>query len=384
MVERDFARRTEVIGMMGFGGGGGQPEDAWEDGQRVPGALLKAFLTREVPSVVRDRSGWGSHGTVYSAPQRVAGKYSTALQYDGVDDEVRATLKEDIGAAWALEAWVKKAASSEGGDFLVSVGYPYLGLSLDNKPRISWRRASDNLNLSVTSDTAINDDEWHHIVGTSDGTTVRLYVDGVEVGSNAVDAPKVEIHRECNVGTNAFTSGRSASQYTEAAIDCPRIYGSALTADEVATHYAGGPIKTADLLLWFDFDPPGNEYRIGTRQKKANATAAFTTAYQELFSWTGPGRLRAITTATAAGAVLHFRLEIDGRSYYARWTQPSTAGHYVSELLLEPAEAAGDTVALTTSISARLDVPFTHSLKVFGRAGSSQSVEYNFRGEADA
>jgi hypothetical protein len=42
-----------------------------------------------------------------------------------------------------------------------------------------------NFSLSPAADATIWDGEWHLVVGTFDGTTVRLYVDGVEVGSGS-------------------------------------------------------------------------------------------------------------------------------------------------------------------------------------------------------
>ncbi len=87
----------------------------------------------------------------------------------------------------------------------------------------------------------------HHVVGTYDGTTLRLYLDAVEVGADATvvsmnaNAVALSIGRDSVLGTNRF-NGR---------LDEVAVYGRALTGTEIAEHYA---IGTQDVAAgrWLD------------------------------------------------------------------------------------------------------------------------------------
>jgi len=47
---------------------------------------------------------------------------------------------------------------------------------------ISWTVGGTRSVLSTAS--GVNDDKWHHIVGTSNGSSYTLYIDNVSIGSN--------------------------------------------------------------------------------------------------------------------------------------------------------------------------------------------------------
>ena len=46
-----------------------------------------------------------------------------------------------------------------------------------------------NASAAVQSTTEIDDGNWHHVAGTYDGTTARVYFDGVEEDSDTVTPP---------------------------------------------------------------------------------------------------------------------------------------------------------------------------------------------------
>jgi hypothetical protein len=94
------------------------------------------------------------------------------------------------------------------------------------------------VDAQVNGATTINDNAWHHLCATrsdSDGGTVGLYVDA------KLDAAGV-------TGTGALTknpfarigSGTDGAQPFAGLIDDLRVYGTALSAEQVATVHAGG------------------------------------------------------------------------------------------------------------------------------------------------
>ncbi len=75
-------------------------------------------------------------------------------------------------------------------------------------------------------------DVWHHAVWTWDGTTNRLYVNGVE-DANSLTALQTAAITDINFGR--WTGG---SEYYPGTLDDMRIYDRALSPEEVATIYA--------------------------------------------------------------------------------------------------------------------------------------------------
>jgi hypothetical protein len=80
---------------------------------------------------------------------------------------------------------------------------------------------------------------WTHLAGTFDGTTLRLYVNGTEVGTRAVAGPMATSTGVLRMGGNGiwgeFFAGR---------IDEVRVYNRALSVAEIQTDMntpIGGP-----------------------------------------------------------------------------------------------------------------------------------------------
>jgi len=73
--------------------------------------------------------------------------------------------------------------------------------------------------------------QWYHIVGTYDGTTQRLYVNGSQVNSAALSITLKQSSKELMIG------GYSTGVYSNNSIALPRIYNRALTATEVSRNY---------------------------------------------------------------------------------------------------------------------------------------------------
>ena len=79
--------------------------------------------------------------------------------------------------------------------------------------------------------------QWTHLVGTYDGTTLRLYVNGALVSSNTVTyTPNTT--RPLRVAAGRTES--SAQYLLPGRVDEVAVYGSALSAARVQAHYDSG------------------------------------------------------------------------------------------------------------------------------------------------
>ncbi|MFN6537982.1 MAG: LamG-like jellyroll fold domain-containing protein [Nostoc sp. EkiNYC01] len=140
-----------------------------------------------------------------------------ALNFDGVDDYV--TIADpgvsslDITNAITVEAWIKGATTSVYGK-IIGKGpdsTEVFGLWLTSSGTLEVNHSINGLQRSFTSNVVIGDNIWHHVAYTYDGTTNKIYIDGVLQGSQAitgtlgVNNEPISIGREVSSSTNAYT-----------------------------------------------------------------------------------------------------------------------------------------------------------------------------------
>lgn len=167
------------------------------------------------------------------APLWTAALNGTGLAYDGANDEVRVSADAalDTPGALTIAAWIHHGPS---GIFRSIVdrrdsGADGYDLYLDAQSRL-FLRVDDGV---LVSNTVVADGTWHHVAGTYDGNTLRLYVDGVLDASVAVGAKAIDVAADLFLGRNfAGTDFGLAGTLDEV-----MIYGRALSATEVFQTY---------------------------------------------------------------------------------------------------------------------------------------------------
>lgn len=101
-------------------------------------------------------------------------------------------------------------------------------------------------NVSYT----IENNNWYHVAGTFDGTDMRLYVNGIEVGSIVSSMPINKISSNLFIGDDG-----SGYNNFEGALDEIRIWNKVLTAQEIKANMNLRNIPAqANLLLNLDFN----------------------------------------------------------------------------------------------------------------------------------
>jgi hypothetical protein len=183
----------------------------------------------------------GGTGTLQNGATWTTGKSSTAVNMDGADDYISLPRIDVTGSAITLSAWVKNSSFPTGVEQrFVSKAYDssqdrtywMLGqTTAGGQNRLQFRLKAGGSTATLTASTGtLPLNTWYHAAATYDGSTMRLYLNGTEVGSVAESG---SISRGRNVPVNL---GRSpeGSNYLSGTIDDVRIYSSALTAAEVA------------------------------------------------------------------------------------------------------------------------------------------------------
>jgi chitodextrinase len=215
----------------------------------VTSRLVAAYAFNEgAGTTVADGSGNGNTGTISGAGWIATGKFGSALAFNGAS--ARVTVSDaaslQLTTGMTLEAWVFPTATPTGWRQVVgkNVDAYYLTASSSqaNRPAVGGTWIAGNQNTFGTSVLPVN--TWTHLAATFDGSTVRLFVNGSQVASQAQTTPLATTNGTLQIGGDSFPN-----EYFAGYIDEVRVYSSALSAAEIQTdmNTAIGSPPTPDL-----------------------------------------------------------------------------------------------------------------------------------------
>src|SRR5439155_665278 len=222
-------------------------------------------------TTVADASGNNNAGTVSGATWTTAGRYGSALVFDGTSANVTVANSASLRltAGMTLEAWVYPTVAPTGWRAVIDKNvdgyYLMASSSPNNRPTVGGTFTAGNQNTVGPSGLAVA--TWTHLAATFDGATVRLYVNGVQVASQAQTAPLAATTGALQIGADGYTGENFAGR-----IDEVRIYNRALSAAEIQTD-----MNTA-------VGPPAADTQAPTAPSNLTATAG---SGQINLSWTG-------------------------------------------------------------------------------------------------
>ncbi|MCA0295768.1 MAG: PKD domain-containing protein [Actinobacteria bacterium] len=180
-------------------------------------------------------------GTYVNGPTKgVTGVISgnTAATFDGNDDFVASNAQFSNPTVYSEEAWFKTTDTS--GGKIIGFGSRNDGTSdsydrhvyLQGDGRVVFGVWTGTTN-TITSTNSYNDGAWHHVVATQSGNGMKLYLDGVLVGTNPQTAAQ-DYNGYWKVGgDNTWGS----DPYLNGTIDEAAVYSYELTAAQVQNHY---------------------------------------------------------------------------------------------------------------------------------------------------
>ncbi len=181
---------------------------------------------------VADSSGRGNAGTASGPTWSSSGRYGSALSFDGVNDwvTVQDSASLDLSAGMTVEAWVRPTrlggwrtvAAKERTGGLV---YGLYGDQAGGRP-LGQVDIGGERNAVGTASLPLN--AWSHLATTFDGSVVRLYVNGVLVGSLPFSGSMAASTGAMRIGGNGVWS-----EWFAGLIDEVRVYNRALGAGEL-------------------------------------------------------------------------------------------------------------------------------------------------------
>ena len=183
-----------------------------------------------------------NHGDIYG-PISTAGKKELAFQFDGTDDYItvpKSASIDGIVESITLIAWVKIPATSRhtilsrwdyaSGDersfeFDVEDGTVWFGLSGDG---------SDGTFLN--SGSSITPDTWTHVAATSDGTTMKIYINGI-LDPETKNAPSSIYPSAADIQIGRWLTGDWYYPFN-GSMDEVKIFNRALSVQEISDDFS--------------------------------------------------------------------------------------------------------------------------------------------------
>ena len=201
-----------------------------------------------------DRDATRTDGVTLRTATPLAGDGGGAFTFDGNTGAAESTLSTTLPRAYSLEAWFAVPSSSDGGP-LVSLAHVQsrsdggtdtaLYLTKNGKVCFGADLGQGGPNVvqsgpgyAYSGATPV----WHHVLGTNDGTTIALYVDGALVGTRNADQPQSQpTERLLGLGASHLTGWPDPpADLFDGSLDEAAFYGRALSKDDAAAHYRAG------------------------------------------------------------------------------------------------------------------------------------------------
>jgi Concanavalin A-like lectin/glucanases superfamily len=194
----------------------------------------------ETSGLIQDSSGNANHATVsggtsvYREPGAIPNESDgKAIKFDGFNSfsaPDHATL--DVGDVFTVEAWVKRPATTGTGyRTILSRGSGAFHVALNYDAGGTLELHLQGVGLCVASSVTISDTNWHHVVVTKNGGTVKLYLDSVDVTGSVTP-------RTMSVTATTLDIAHAAGAFIAfQTMDEIALYASALSAARVLAHY---------------------------------------------------------------------------------------------------------------------------------------------------
>ncbi|MGB6834128.1 MAG: IPT/TIG domain-containing protein [Candidatus Acidiferrum sp.] len=204
----------------------------------TPGLVAAYDFNAGSGTTLSDVSGNGNTGTIVNATWSASGKYGGALSFNGTNAQVviNDAASLHLTTAVTLEAWVNPSSAPTNWQDVIykAIDNYYLeaGSTNGDKPGAGVLLTSSAEPLAYGS-AQLAASTWTHLAMTYDGTTLKMYVNGVLATSTAQTGT-------ITTSTDALQIGGDTTygQFFKGLIDEVRVYNVALTQTQIQTDMA--------------------------------------------------------------------------------------------------------------------------------------------------
>jgi hypothetical protein len=212
-------------------------------------------------SVAYDYSGHHNDGTLEGLAAWAPGRFQGGLSFNGNTAAVHVSDNPSLDpGSVSVSAWVNSAASpgsyryvlAKGANGCLAASYGlYTGANGGLEFYVSTGQGTSYA-VSPDAGQSVWDGRWHNVVGTYDGSYVRLYVDGHQVGSGTPDTAPIGygLPNSNDLTIGDYPSCPSQNLDFSGSIDEVKLFNRALAPTEIAI----GDQLSRGVLPIFPFD----------------------------------------------------------------------------------------------------------------------------------
>ena len=207
-----------------------------------------------------DISGNAINGTLQNGP--TFNSTNNSLAFDGTDDYVSTTYNSSVEflntSPYTLEVLVNAQSQISYPGFINRESNAGLGRDGYNLIYTQVAQAADQVFVfserftsgtstyaGFTTSTSSFFNKWHHVLSTYDGSTIRIYYDGVLQGSGSSAGNLTNTSKALEVATRSGNVLKGNLSYA-------RVYNRALSQSEITQNYYQGNIVTSSLVMALD------------------------------------------------------------------------------------------------------------------------------------
>src|SRR4051812_5787016 len=242
-------------------------------GASAANGLVAAYsMDQGSGTALPDLSGTGNNGTISGATWATAGRFGSALSFNGTSNLVNVpdSASLDLVTGMTTEAWVRPTILNDWHTVLFkdgTTGGMVYDLYANGTAAVNTPTAEVNIggDKAVSGTSLLPLNTWSHVAATYDGATMRLYVNGVQVGTRAQTGAI-----PASAGVLRIGGDTVYREYFGGQIDEIRVYNRPLTAAEIGV----------------DMNTPVGPHDTQAPTAPANLTAAGSLTSAQL-SWTG-------------------------------------------------------------------------------------------------
>ena len=204
--------------------------------------------------------------TVQQTTQGGTYNYSPGLSLTGSNYQDVASSSSLQLSQFSVAAWFKTSTNFASDAFIVNKGGIGSDSSGQNMNYGIWMNSGEQIKAGfetssgtdqfVTSPGTYNNGQWHYVVVTNDGSTVRLYIDGTQVATKSTSSasPETSGTKPVRVGANSRVT--PPGNFFTGEVDEVRVWNDDLTTQQVTDALAGTSFNTGEQVLYHSFSGP--------------------------------------------------------------------------------------------------------------------------------